>query len=146
MIGIAEVRARAAEVLAPAGDDDPTVLGLTDAVVAPCLMLAWAQPWLVPNGQPPMFYARLEVQVIGGRVDAEGSTFAVEDLAAFVIGRFAARGAGRLVWLPVTVIAPRAANIGGVDYLAARLVYQTPVDGSVRAPIVAPHGLVEVAS
>jgi len=138
VIGIPHVRERAAEVLAPADDADPQVLGLADAVDAPCVLLTWAQPWLVPNGQAPAFYARLEVQLIGGRVDVEASTVAVEDLAAYVIGRFAERAPGRLVWLPVAAIAPRGQQIGGVDYLVARLVYQTPVDGSVRAVQVEP--------
>lgn len=138
MIGIADVRAAAAEVLAPADDADPQVLGLADAVDAPCVLLTWAQPWLVPNGQAPTFYARLECQLIGGRVDVEASTVAVEDLAAYVIGRFAARGPGRFVWLPVAAIAPRGQQIGGVDYLVARLQYQTPVDGSKRAVAINP--------
>lgn len=134
MINLADVRARAAMALAPASDADPQVIGLTDAVVAPCLQIAWAQPWLIPAGQlqsPVGFYSRLSLLLIGGRVEANGALEQLEALAGFALTRLAL---DPIPWAPQEVTAPRGTNIGGVEYLVARITVQLPIDAST-APL-----------
>jgi hypothetical protein len=127
VIGIYEVLPRAHAALAPVADTDPQVIGLTDAVVAPCLQISWAQPWLLPEGQAPAFYARVQVLLIGGRVEGEGALDELEDLATYTIRHLALDPAP---WVALEAGAPRGMTFGGVDYLAARLVYQIAVDGT----------------
>ena len=131
MIAIADVRPRAAAALAPASDDDPQIVGLTDAVQPPCLQIAWAQPWLVPNGQAPAFFARLSLLAIGGRVDAGGALDDLEDLVQYAVARLAIDG---LPWSLTEITAPRGTQIGGIDYLIARCTVQMPVDGTKARP------------
>ena len=127
MIALSDVRPRAAAVLEPATDADPQVIGLTDAVQAPCVQISIAQPWLTPTPQAPAYFYRVQVLAIGGRVEASGALDDLEDLAVYVCTRFALDA---LPWSALEISAPRGLDIGGVSYLVSRFVWQVPCDAT----------------
>lgn len=131
MIGIYELRPRMQSALEPAGDGDPQVIGLTDAVQAPCLQVSIGQPWLLPERQAPAFFGRVQILAIGGRVEADGALDDLEDLVTYAITRL---HVDRLPWAILEITAPRGAEIGGVSYLVARLTVQAPCDGTKARP------------
>ena len=83
---LAELRARAADALAPLADDDPAVhADVLDAVDPPALMLTWDEPWLavgpatgLPTMGPAAWAARLAVLCVAGRFEPGPGIAALE--------------------------------------------------------------------
>lgn len=124
-LGLTELRARAADALAPVADSDPAVLAdLVDAISPPALMLAWGDPWLQPHALRGYFEARFEVLCVASRVEPGPGIETLEGLVAYTITRLRA---DPYPWPQATSQAPRLFDIGGVPYLGARVVYAVPV-------------------
>lgn len=127
---LADLRSRAAAVLAPTSDAEPDVIdGPVDAVYPPVLMLVWGDPWIDvgPGGPvmgPCLWTAHLQILCIGSRVEPGPGIEQLESLVAHVIGRFKADA---YTWPPATVGGPRQYAISGTDYLGARVNYDVPV-------------------
>jgi hypothetical protein len=127
---LGEVRERAAAALAPLLDGDPDVLvEVVDALTPPCLMLTYDEPWLEPGADartmgPCIFVCRLEVLAVAGRHEPGPGFAQLEELAAYTLGRLAADA---YPWPLASVGAPRVFTIGGIPYLAARIIYRVRV-------------------
>jgi len=117
-----EVRLKLAAALAPVADDDPYVhLELPDALVPPCLLLSWDEPWLdevnVCNG----FAAPVVVAVAGRLVPGAGMTV-LETMVQDALRKVRTTGMGVR-----QVGGPRVFEMAGVTYLAARITLRVPV-------------------
>lgn len=126
VIALLDLRAKVAAALEPVDEGDPVVVPEpTDAIVPPCLVLTYAEPWLVPQGQAPVFVARLEVLCIAGRFEPGAGVATLEALLTYAVQRLEQNRAE----LPVveSASAPRSLELGGVRYLAAGLVCAIPV-------------------
>jgi hypothetical protein len=121
--GIEEVRARAKAALAPASDDDPQVLDLSDAVEPPVLMLDWDDPWLVFR-TACTYDAQLAVLCIAGRLEPLPGVEDIERLAVYTLGRMAAAPDP---WLLSGSQSNRILRVGNMPYFGARLVYRIRV-------------------
>jgi hypothetical protein len=119
-----ELRARAAQVLAPVSDQDPPVIDAPpDAVHPPCYILEWNDPWLEFQ-TPSLWFSQLAIVCVTGRLDPQSGTETLEQMAADVVGRFKADSYS---WPQTGSSAPRMLEINGVSLLAARIVYRAPV-------------------
>jgi hypothetical protein len=125
---LAQVRAKAAEALAPTTPNQPTVLAdLVDSVEPPALMLTWGDPWLVPRtiGMATGHWdAQLEIVCLAGRIEPGAGVETLERLVAYAITRM---DSDPYSWPVATSQAPRVFDIGGIPLLGARLVYRVPV-------------------
>lgn len=130
LIGLLELRARAAAALAPAGDSDPPVFAdAVDSLVPPALMLDWDDPWLEPGAGlttlgPCLWTARLVVICIAGRLEPGSGVDVLEQLVVHVVTRLKA---DPYSWPLEGVSAPLQRDLGGVSYLAANVTYAVPV-------------------
>ena len=126
VLELVDVRMRAAAALAPADDGDPEVFAdLVDAVEPPAILLAWADPWLVPSTfGPALLDASLDVLCVAARLEPGAGVAVLEELVTYTIARLRADVHS---WPAVTSEAPQRLPIGGVTYLAARLNYRVPV-------------------
>lgn len=124
LLSLSALRERAAQVLAPASDEDPQVLAApVDAVDPPALVLSWGDPW-VEFETPCFWYAQLAVICFAGRVDPESGTETLEQLVAYTINRFRADA---YTWPQQSAQAPRLLEINGLSLLAARVIVRAPV-------------------
>ena len=127
-VPLTDVRARAAEALAPASDSDPDVFpDYVDAVQPPALLLEWNDPWVelrTVAGGAGFYNALLNVLCVVGRVDPGPALGDLEGLVSFVVGRFQA---DPISWALVASQAPREFSISDVPLLAARLTFRVAV-------------------
>jgi hypothetical protein len=127
-LALPDVRERAAQALAPMeAGDPPVVSAYVDAIEPPLLVLEWQDPWLVPQtmGMSGGWWdAQLAVVCFAGRLEPGAGIDVLEQLVAHVVQRLDADPYG---WPAATSQAPRALVVGGVPYLAARVVYHVPV-------------------
>jgi len=124
-MALTDVRARAAEALAPASETDPAVFAdVVDAVTPPALLLVWGDPWLTGRAIGGYFEAAFEVLCIAGRLEPGAGVATLESLVTYVISRLRADG---YPWPQASSQAPRIFDIGGVPYLGARVAYGVPV-------------------
>lgn len=123
---LGDVRSQAAAALAPASDDDPTVLvDVVDSVEPPALMLLWVDPWLEPQTSGVGFwYGRLDVLCIAARLEPGPGVAMLEALVSYTISRLRA---DNYPWPVATLQAPRVFTIAGVPLLGARVSYRLPV-------------------
>jgi hypothetical protein len=127
---LAEVRARAADALAPRTDDDPEVfMDAVDAVEPPAIIVHWDDPWLEPTtfqglARRGLWDARLLLILVAWRNEPGPGIAKLEDLTSLAVGRLLE---DPYAWPPATVQAPALFNIGGVPLLGARVVYRVPV-------------------
>ena len=123
-----EVRAKAAEALAPTTPNAPAVLvNLVDAIEPPALMLTWGDPWLTPRtlGMASGHWdAQLEVLCLAARLEPGAGVETLEALVAYAITRM---DADPYSWPVATSQAPRVFEIGGLPLLGARLTYRVAV-------------------
>jgi hypothetical protein len=118
-----DAREKLAALLAPAADDDPSVLtALVDSLEPPALMIGWAEPSLTPTG-PCNYLGRLVVSAVSGRLVPGAGVAALEELKAYTLGRLRAGGG----FVVETVGGDRVFPIGGVSYLAARITVRTVI-------------------
>jgi hypothetical protein len=130
VISLVDLRDAVGVVLAPQLDTDPAVhVDPVDALHPPALVFVWGEPWLEPTvatvrtmGQCE-WTARLEVMCVGGRVEPGAGYAMVEQLVAYTVGRMAADS---YTWPLNNIASPRRYIFGGVDYFAARVIYQVP--------------------
>ena len=128
---LTEVRERAAAALAPSVPEDPEVLvDVVDSLTPPALLLLWADPWLDKktaggmNGGTGLWDAWLEILCIAGRIEPGPGMTKLEELVAFTITRLQEDA---YTWPPETFYSPRRFDIGGINYLGARIVLRVPV-------------------
>ena len=123
---LTEVRARAAEALAPATDYDPEVhIDVVDSLTPPALVLIWDDPWLTPGTfGPGQFEAQLTVLAIASRIEPGPGVSMLEELAVHTISRLRDDS---YQWPQASSQAPRLFEIGGLPYLGARITYRVPV-------------------
>ena len=135
LLDLSEVRAQAALALAPATDDDPDVhADIVDALVPPCLMLDWGNPWLTATSfDGSSWEARFVVWAVAGRVEPGPGIATLEWLIAYVKNRLQA---DPYPWPVATSVSPVRYEFGGVPYLSARFEYDVPV--AVEAPADVP--------
>lgn len=125
LLSLVDVRATAAAALAPVTDADPDVqTDVTDAVSPPTVVLEWWDPWLDEHAIRGYQDAQLAVLCIAARLEPGPGVAKLEELVAYVIRRMRA---DTYSWPQATTQAPRVIVIGGVNYLAARVVYRLPV-------------------
>lgn len=122
LLALSEVRPRAAAVLAAVAPSDPAVLeGVVDSVEPPALVLSWDDPWLEPETLGPCIWrANLVVLAIAGRLEPGPGFDTLETLIPYVVNRLQADAYS---WPVASSQAPRVFEIGGIQYLGARLVY-----------------------
>jgi hypothetical protein len=126
-VALVDLRAKVEAALAPVADDDPQIVGSpVDAVGGSCIVIGYGEPWLENIGQAPTYSARVELTLIGGRVEPAGGIVELEALVAYAVGRLELEPIGRLV----SASAPRALELAGVKYLASALVLQVVVTGA----------------
>jgi len=124
LIGLTDLRARAAAALAPTLDGDPAVLEApVDAVDPPALIVAWEDPW-VEFQTPCFWYANLVVLCVASRVEPAAGVETLEGLMAYVISRLRDDPNS---WPMASTTAPRLFEINNIPLLGARLVYRAPV-------------------
>jgi len=131
-VNLTDVLDHVAQVLAPAADSDPSVLGTSDALAAPCLMLGWSDPWLEPMGPGCTYFARLLVRGVVARAPEPGP--GVESMAGLMCYALSKLDADTESWPVLDVTAPREFEVGGVPYLDARITVRTAVTVEVPAP------------
>jgi hypothetical protein len=124
VLALSALRARAAQVLAPATDDDPPVMDApVDAIHPPAYIIEWNDPW-IEFQTPCLWFAQLAVVCVAGRLDPAAGVETLEQMVADVVTRFRADA---YTWPQASSSAPRLMEINGVSLLAARIVYRAPV-------------------
>ena len=124
-LALGAMREVAAAALAPVVDSDPTVHPApVDATHPPSIILSYDDPWLTPLGMGCLYECRLEVICVAARVEPEPNYAALDELVAYVLSRLAEDAHP---WPAELTSAPRRLPIGGVEYLAARIVYRVRV-------------------
>ena len=123
---LADVRARAAQALAPAIEGDPMVLEApVDSAEPNSLIVFWDDPWLEKSTVGGYaFDARLGVLCLAGRIDPPAGVVELERLITYTIARLRD---DPYPWPQASSQAPAEFVIGGVHYLGARLSYRVPV-------------------
>ena len=127
LLPLTEVRARAAEALAPATDYDPEVhVDVVDSLTPPALVLMWDDPWLSVQTFGPMaqYEAQFTVLAIASRIEPGPGITTLEKLAVYTISRLMGDD---YQWPQASSQAPRLFEIGGLPYLGARITYRVPV-------------------
>ena len=132
MTTLADVREQIADALTatiPTADlgDIAVSAAPVDAMTAPGYMVEWADPMLVSKTFCT-YDARVVVRVIGPRIDADNATAIVENLLAPALVALADIG-----MVPDDVAAPAPFDIGGVQFLAARITTQRAVTVEIPA-------------
>jgi hypothetical protein len=118
---LADYRTAVANALEPLDEDWSVHPSAVDAVTPPAFVLVWSTPWLT-RSTFCAYGARLDVVCVAGRIDVEAG---VETLETMVERATAALdAAGRP---PDLVAPPGPFDIGGTQYLAARLTLSSPV-------------------
>lgn len=127
---LTEVRDALAIALAPVANDDPIVYtDLVDAIDVPCLMILWDEPpfedFTVCN-----VIAKPVVIAVAGRIEPGETLGVLEGLWSDIITRLRANGKQ---WGTPGFGSPRVMDIGGISYLASRVVLRVsasfvPVD------------------
>lgn len=127
MIALVDLRAKVEAALAPVAEGDPDVVGSpVDAVGGSCIVIGYGEPWLENIGQAPSYSARVELTLIGGRIEPAGGIVELEELVAYAVARLEATTIGRLA----SASSPRAVELAGVKYLASSLILQVVVTGA----------------
>ena len=130
LLGVTELRDRAAAALAPLEAGDPPVIAdVVDSLTPPVLMLLWGDPWLTPGVQqratmgPSVWTARLHVLCVAGRLEPGPGIRVIEGLVDHVVTRL---HADAYTWPLESVSAPRIFDLSGIAYLGARVGYILP--------------------
>lgn len=89
---------------------------LPDSIAPPCVLVAWADPWLIPSTVCG-FEAAIQYLVISQRIEPGGNTETLEEIVSALVP--AVKAAQYFAVREVT--SPYALQIGGVDYLAASI-------------------------
>lgn len=121
MSAAGDVRAKVAAALA--GDPDIAVFdGYVDALAPPAYIVASADPWYLP-ATPCVYTLRLSVICVACRLDPAPGLDDLERLVERALVQLAAaRG------VPVVQVGTAAPfDVGGLQYLAARLTVAAPV-------------------
>jgi len=125
---LGDVRAALGAALAPESDEDPDVLpDLVDAISPPVLMLEWNDPWIVPRtvaGLAGYYDALPTVLCLASRLEPGPGVETLESLVAYALARL---DADAKRWPVESSTAPRRFQMGGVNYLGARLFLRVPV-------------------
>lgn len=122
MGALAELRSRVAAVLAPVpGEFWEVHDSPVDSLVPPAYLLSWSDRWLSPSTHC-FWSARLDVVTIANRIDVEPGMELLETLVETGLDRLSAAG------LPaINALRPSRFELGGVTYLATRLIITHPV-------------------
>lgn len=112
---LSNVRADAAAIASAALPDDVGVVDhLPDSVSPPCVLVAWADPWLAPESFCA-YTASMELLIVAQRLEPGGKVETLEDIAGALIDAFK----GSDTWTVQDLTSPYPLQIAGVDYLAA---------------------------
>lgn len=112
---LATLREDAAAIAAAALPNDVGVVDhLPDSVSPPCVLVAWADPWLVPESFCS-YVATMELLIVAQRLEPGGKIETLEDIAGALVDAF--KGSDN--WTVVDLTSPYPLQIAGVDYLAA---------------------------
>jgi hypothetical protein len=125
-MNVLDARGKLAAALAPLADSDPMVLdNLVDSLDPPVLMLGWGEPWLLPE-TPCLRTGRLVVTAVGGRLEPGAGIESLEALVDYTLTRLASSGEA---WPLDSVSGPRVFTVGGIHYLATRIVLRVSIQG-----------------
>ena len=112
---LATLREDAAAIASAALEDDIGVVDhLPDSVSPPVVLVAWADPWLVPETFCD-YAVSMELLIVAQRLEPGGKIETLEDIAGALIDAFKASDS----WTVVDLTSPYPLQIAGVDYLAA---------------------------
>ena len=89
---------------------------LPDSITAPCVIVAWSDPWVKPSTLCA-WQAAMELMVIAQRIEPGGKMETLEDIVEIVCPAIKAMPEYQCV----DVTAPYPVQIAGVDYLAASI-------------------------
>ena len=117
----ADVRARIAAALD--GDPDIAVLdGPVDSIEPPAYMIVSGDPWYLP-ATPCVYTLRVAVVCIAGRIEPSPGLETLEALVERAITQLVAARA-----LPIVQVGTAGPfEVGGLQYLAARITIASPV-------------------
>lgn len=87
---------------------------LPDSITPPCVLVAWADPWVKP-ATLCAYEAAMELLVIAQRIEPGGKLETLEEIVSAILPAMKANPD----WQVVDVTAPFPMNVAGVDYLAA---------------------------
>lgn len=87
---------------------------LPDSITPPCVLVAWADPWLAP-ATLCQYVAAMELMVIAQRIEPGGKLETLEEIVGTIVP-YVKKMPGYQV---VDATAPYPLQIAGVDYLAA---------------------------
>jgi hypothetical protein len=116
---LVDLRSKVAAALAPVADGDPNMYtALVDALDPPCLMLGPI------GGRSSGTFCLYEVvgvvTAVAGRLEAGAGLDTLDGLVAYVAGRFHGTE-----WLVESWPEARVFTVGGINYLATRILYST---------------------
>lgn len=89
---------------------------LPDSVTPPCVLVAWADPWLKPSTLCA-YEAAMEIMIVAQRIEPGGKLVTLEEIVCAILPTIK----GLPMYQTVDVTAPYPVNIAGVDYLAATI-------------------------
>ena len=129
MGALADLRGRVVPVLVELSADWTVHPAAVDSLDPPAFVVGWADPWTVPATHG-MDTARLEIIAVVGRIDAEPAVATLELMVESALAGLAVAG------FRASTVPPGPFEIGGLAYLAARIVLAYPVVFSVPVPEV----------
>ena len=110
-------RAELAAIVAAATDESVGVIDhLPDSVAPPCVLIAWADPW-VKLSTLCAYEAAMEIVCVAQRIEPGGKLETLEEMVSSILP--ALKAAPYFNFVDVT--SPYPLQIGGVDYLAASI-------------------------
>jgi len=117
---LAALRGRVVPVLEDLSEDWTVYPAAVDSLDPPAFVVGWADPWTVPATHG-VETARLEIIAVVGRVEAEPGVATLELMVENALAALAVAG------FRASTIPPGPFEIGGLAYLAARIVIAYPV-------------------
>lgn len=87
---------------------------LPDSITPPCVLVAWADPWLKP-ATLCAYEMAMELIIIAQRIEPGGQFQTLEEIVASIVPNIKSLP----VYQVVDVTAPYPMQVAGVDYLAA---------------------------
>lgn len=103
--------------LAATLDDGVSIVDhLPDSITPPCVLVAWADPWIKPSTLCA-YECAMELIVIAQRIEPGGKLETLEE----IVGEILPYLKGVPEYQTVDVTSPYPMQVGGVDYLAASI-------------------------
>lgn len=113
----------AAELHTILANDVGVIDHLPDSVAPPCVIIGWAEPWIVPVTLCS-FESHMEILVIAQRIEPGGKLEVLEE----IVGEIVPALRNLTDYQVIDCTAPYPIQIGGVDYLAATINITTDLE------------------